>query len=190
MVSAYTYGGHSGGAVYRCCIGSDYIFQGVNSTSNRMGTREATLFTPQMNLDLIQHHQQQMLAQRPPVDRAQLIEYVFDNYSKGLGVLSVAVGDLFDLVLNAFNAGYAPSGAVTADIYLTKTYDVFEGTYVGLVSLGTIWTRINTPSSTRHCAFRPTYHLAITSLDGLCTGQPLSTTPTTTRPSLPKDSFA
>ena len=63
--------------------------------------------------------------------RAQLIEYVFDNYSKGLGVLSVASGDPFDFVINAYNAGYAPSGDITADIYLTKTYNVFDGIYVG-----------------------------------------------------------
>ena len=51
-LSAYTYGGHSGGAVYRCCIGPDYVFQGVNSTSNRQGYAEATCYTLQMISDL------------------------------------------------------------------------------------------------------------------------------------------
>jgi hypothetical protein len=134
-LSAYTYGGHSGGAVYRCCIGPRYVFQGVNSTSNRHGLAEATLHTAKTEADFSNIYLND-IAKRPPVDRTQLIEYVFDNYSKGLGVLSVAVGDQFDFVINAYNAGYAPAEAVAADIHLTKTYDVFDGNYVGTVNLG------------------------------------------------------
>jgi hypothetical protein len=136
-MSAYTYGGHSGGGVWRYDGTNDYI-EGVNSTSNRVGYAEATLFTSQTSTDLSNTITNDKSV-RPPVDRAQLIEYVFNGTSKGLLTSQVAIGSSLGVTLNAFNAGYAPAGDTTAYIYLTKSEsDVTSGTYIGAIDLGSL----------------------------------------------------
>jgi hypothetical protein len=138
-LNAYTYGGHSGGGVWRY-DGTNTYLEGVNSTSNRVGYAEATLFTGQSNTDLVNTISTDQ-SLRPPTDRAQLIEYVFNSFSKGLVDTSVLLGNSFRLTLNAFNAGYVPAGITTADIYLTtNSNSVVGGTYVGTVNLGSIGT--------------------------------------------------
>lgn len=137
QMSAYTYGGHSGGGVWRYDGTNDYI-EGVNSTSNRAGYAEATLFTSQTSTDLSNTITTDKSV-RPPVDRAQLIEYVFNGTSKGLLTPQVAIGGSLGVTLNAFNAGYTPAGDTTAYIYLTKSEsDVTSGTYIGAIDLGSL----------------------------------------------------
>src|SRR5262249_37170139 len=90
QMDAYTYGGHSGGPDWRFDGQNRYV-EGVNSTSNRVGYAEATLLTSQIETDLentIANDQKN----RPPVDRAQTIEWVFDTTSKGLGQTSTEIG--------------------------------------------------------------------------------------------------
>ncbi len=138
-MDAITYGGHSGGAVFDFTDSGETV-QGVNSTSNRHGLAEATRFTAQNNADLVAAIANDQ-AVRPPVDRAQVIEYVFNDTSKGLVDTSVAVGSSFEFTLNAFNAGYVPSGAIGASIYLTKfpfEQDFASGHFIGLVNLGSL----------------------------------------------------
>jgi V8-like Glu-specific endopeptidase len=135
QMDAYTYGGHSGGGVWRYDGTNSYI-EGVNSTSNRVGYAEATLFTAQTNTDLVNTIAVDKSA-HPPTDLAQLIEYVFNGTSKQLIDTSVLPGSSFRLELNAFNAGYNPAGTATAYIYLTQNQaDVSSGTYLGALTLG------------------------------------------------------
>lgn len=136
-MSAYTYGGHSGGGVWRY-DGTNRYIEGVNSTSNRGGYAEATLLRGSNYTDL-----QNAIANdrnvRPPVDRAQLIEYVFNGTSKGLLTTAVSIGQSLGITLNAFNAGYASAGDTTAYIYLTPyESSVTAGTYIGALDLGTL----------------------------------------------------
>jgi len=137
QLSAYTYGGHSGGGVWRY-DGTNRYIEGVNSTSNRAGYAEATLLRGSNYTDL-----QNAIANdrnvRPPVDRAQLIEYVFNTSSKGLLNTAVSLGQSFGVTLNAFNAGYASAGDTVAYVYLTPyESSVTAGTYIGAVDLGTL----------------------------------------------------
>ena len=67
-----------------------------------------------------------------------MIEYVFNNDSKGLFDTSVALGLPFAFKINAYNAGYTPAGNVIADVYLTKSLHVTSGTYIGSVLLGAL----------------------------------------------------
>ena len=136
-LSAYTYGGHSGGGVWRY-DGTNRYIEGVNSTSNRVGYAEATLLRGSNYTDL-----QNAIANdrnvRPPVDRAQLIEYVFNGTSKALLTTAVSVGGSLGVTLNAFNAGYASAGDTVAYMYLTQSgTSVTSGTYIGFLDLGTL----------------------------------------------------
>jgi V8-like Glu-specific endopeptidase len=135
-MDAYTYGGHSGGGVWRY-DGTNRYIEGVNSTSDRAGNAEATLFRAQTHTDLTNIIASDQ-SSRPPVDLPQLIEYVFNTTSKGLLETSVLVGDSFGLTLNAFNAGYNPAGDTTADIYLTNSEPFSSGTYIGTLNLGSL----------------------------------------------------
>ena len=137
QLSAYTYGGHSGGGVWRY-DGTNRYIEGVNSTSNRVGYAEATLLRGSNYTDL-----QNAIANdrnvRPPVDRAQLIEYVFNGTSKALLTTAVSIGSSLGVTLNAFNAGYASAGDTTAYMYLTPyESSVTAGTYIGAIDLGTL----------------------------------------------------
>jgi V8-like Glu-specific endopeptidase len=140
-LNAFTYGGHSGGGVWRyvSSTSSRYI-QGVNSTSNRAGSAHANLFRAQTNTDLVNTITNDQVV-RPPTDRAQLIEYVFDGTSKGLVDTSVTIGRNFRLKLNAFNAGYIDAGTTTADIYLTTNPNsTASWIYIDSVNLGSLAT--------------------------------------------------
>lgn len=139
QMDALVYGGHSGGGVFHFTNGA-FTIQGVNSTSDRVGSATATRFTAQNNADLLNTIANDQSV-RPPEDRAEVIEYVFNDASKGLVDTSVGVGNSFTFTLNAFNAGYIPSRATGASVYLTKfpfEHDFASGTFVGLVSLGNL----------------------------------------------------
>jgi hypothetical protein len=138
-MAAYTYGGHSGGPDWRF-DGTNRYVEGVNSTSDRVGDAEATLLTSQIETDLentIANDQKN----RPPVDRAQTIEYVFNTTSKGLGQTSTEIGYTFPMTLNALNAGYIDAGDTWADVYLTHDpNNVTSGYYIGTYDFGYIGT--------------------------------------------------
>jgi hypothetical protein len=150
QLDAYTYGGHSGGPVWRF-DGTNRYLEGVNSTSNRTGYAEATLLTSQIETDL-ENQISGDKTTRPPADLAQVIEYVFNGTSKGLGQTSTEIGFAFPLTLNAFNAGYSDAGDTTADIYLTlDPNNVTSGTYIGNYDLGYLGTfsyTVQTPNIT------------------------------------------
>jgi hypothetical protein len=136
---AYIYGGHSGGPEWRYDGTNDWI-EGVNSTSNRAGSAEGTLLTSQIESDL-ENTIASDRSVRPPADLAQLIEWVFDNSSKGLQQTSAQIGASFGATLNAFNAGYADAGDTRADVYLTlDPNSVSSGRYVGTYDFGYIGT--------------------------------------------------
>jgi hypothetical protein len=139
QMDAYTYGGHSGGGVWRydSAANARYI-EGVNSTSNRVGYAEATRYTS-TNETTLQNQITADNSSRVPASLPQVIEYVFNNSSKGLLNSSVAIGDSFGLQLNAFNAGYASAGTVYADVYLTTNYtSVTSGHFLGTLNLGSL----------------------------------------------------
>ena len=150
QLDAYTYGGHSGGPVWRY-DGTNRYLEGVNSTSNRTGYAEATLLTSQIETDLVNQITNDQ-STRPPTDLAQVIEYVFNGTSKGLGQTSTEIGFAFPFTLNAFNAGYNDAGDTTADIYLTlDPNNVTSGTYVGTYDFGYLSTysfTVQTPNIT------------------------------------------
>jgi hypothetical protein len=136
QLSAFTYGGHSGGPVWRF-DGTNRYLEGVNSTSDRMGYAEATLLTSQIESDLENH----INNDGRPTDLAQVIENVFDGNEKGLGQTSTQIGYSFPLTLNAFNAGYADAGDTTADIYLSNDpNNVASGTFIGTHDFGYLGT--------------------------------------------------
>jgi len=150
QMSAYTYGGHSGGPDWRYDGTNDYV-EGVNSTSNRTGYAEATLLTSQIETDLENQISSDQTA-RPPSNLAQVIEYVFNGSSKGLGQTSTQIGYTFPLTLNAFNAGYSDAGDTTADIYLTSDpNNITGGTFIGAYDFGYLGTysfTVQTPNIT------------------------------------------
>ena len=134
-MNAYTYGGHSGGPVWRY-DGTNRYVEGVNSTSDRSGYAEATLLTSQIESDLENTINTDRSA-RPPANLAQLIEYVFNSTSKGLNQTSTSIGSSFGMTINAFNAGYSDAGSTYADVYLT--YDdnnITSGYYIGTWDFG------------------------------------------------------
>lgn len=139
-LSAFVYGGMSGGGVFRF-DGNQYVLEGVNSTSNRAGTAFATRYMRQTSTDL-----GALIASdrtvRPPVDKAAIIEYQFDDNSKDLPATSVQPGDFFDFTLNALNAGFITDPEVVASVYLVQSTSPFvdpaAGVFCGTVSLGSL----------------------------------------------------
>jgi hypothetical protein len=150
QMSAYTYGGHSGGPVWRF-DGTNRYVEGVNSTSNRSGYAEATLLTGQIETDLENTIAADQSA-RPPANLSQTIEWVWDTTSKSLGQSSTQIGYSFPFTMNAFNAGYADAGDTYADIYLTTNpNNITSGTYIGRYDFGYLGTysyAVQTPNIT------------------------------------------
>jgi hypothetical protein len=139
QMNAYTYGGHSGGPDWRF-DGTNRYVEGVNSTSDRVGYAEATLLTSQIETDLENTIAADQGA-RPPTDLAQVIEWVFDTTSKGLGQPSTQIGYTFPMTINSFNAGYVDAGDTTADIYLTSDpNNITGGTYIETYDFGYLGT--------------------------------------------------
>ncbi len=135
---AFIYGGHSGGPEWRF-DGTDRYIQGVNSTSDRMGSAEGTRLTVGKFDDLYDDIIPDDTADIPPVDRPELIEYVLDLDAKDLLTNSVCKGNTFQIEYNAYNVGFASSGAVTLDFYLS-TNDCISNTdvLVGSLALGSL----------------------------------------------------
>lgn len=126
-MAAFTWGGHSGGPVWRYDGVNNYL-QGVNSTSDRAGNASAARLT-NTSFD---HLSQRISAdenQRPPTARPDLIEFVFDTTSKDLLNNSAGIGGSFGVKYNVFNAGFADSGSVTVDFYLSSDRLISTGDY-------------------------------------------------------------
>lgn len=139
-LSAFVYGGMSGGGVFRF-DGTQYMLEGVNSTSNRAGDAMATRYTSQTSTDL-KNTIAADVAARPPVDKAAIIEYQFDDNSKDLPATSFQPGDFFDFKLNAMNAGLITDTDVVASVYLVQSLspvqDVTAGIFCGTADMGAL----------------------------------------------------
>ncbi len=118
-MDAFTYGGHSGGPVWRYDEDADGRWiQGVNSTSNRVGRANANRLTDDKFDDLILFIRDDE-NERPPSRRAELIEYAFDTDAKELFTNSARQGGSFRVKYNVFNVGFRRSGSIQVDFYLS-----------------------------------------------------------------------
>lgn len=159
---AYTYGGHSGGPVWRYLDPNRWI-QGVNSTSNRSGSASATRIDTGKFND-ITNVMAMDETDRPPLSRPDLAENVFTTVDdlKDLLTNSVAQGGSFQVEYNVLNAGFAASGTVTVNFYLSTNNVISTGdTFIGSRTLSSIapWTFTN-PTTTLTANVAPgTYYL-------------------------------
>ena len=164
-LNAFIYGGHSGGPEWRF-DGTNRWIEGVNSTSNRSGNAEGTRYTNSIHNDLNNQINSDRTV-RPPVDRPDMIEYVFNTTSKGLLNTSATIGSSFGVKYNAFNAGFADSGSVYLNYYLTRsssfsTYDYYVGSQTD-PSLGAFYYEVNSKYLTVPTNVPPgTYYLGYT----------------------------
>jgi hypothetical protein len=139
-MSAFSYGGMSGGGVFRF-DGSQYVLEGVNSTSDRKGNAQATRFTQQESTDLANLIATDRTT-RPPADKAAIIEYQFDDNSKDLPATSFQPGDFFVFKFNALNAGFVTDTEVEGSVYLVPSaspfFDPTAGIFCGTASFGSL----------------------------------------------------
>ena len=127
MLSAYTYGGHSGGPVWHeGAAGTDCRLEGVLSVSDRSGYSTATLITASRADDLANWMRVDD-AERPPVARPDLCELVLGPAAKALLTPVVWPGDTIEVTFNVLNSGPAASGAVTVDFYLSSNASMSAG---------------------------------------------------------------
>lgn len=138
-LDAFTYGGHSGGPAwaYNSSAGTRNI-QGINSTSDRAGRASETRITGDI-IDDFQAARTDDEANRPPVARANLIEYVLNTTSKDLQTNSVEQGGTINVKYNAFNVGFTTANNVNVDFYLsTDTFISTSDSFIGTRSLGSM----------------------------------------------------
>ncbi len=149
-MDAITYHGELGGGAWRY-TGTDHVLQGVISgVSHNPPHSGITRITSQVNSDLSRRISDDQ-AEIPPVDRAELIEYVFDNSSKALITDNVFVGDKMKIKVNAYDVGSLPSVGTKAAIYLLRANVVpvappiptsknltNKGILIGTIDLGTL----------------------------------------------------
>lgn len=138
-LDAFTYGGHSGGPAWQFNSSTnERNIQGINSTSNRTGRAGETRITS----DIVNHFvaaRNDDEANRPPVARPNLIEYLFNTSSKDLQTNSVDQGGSINVEYNAFNAGFATASGVNVDFYLSTNTIISTGdTFLGTRSLGSL----------------------------------------------------
>jgi len=117
LFDALTFGGHSGGPVWRTSGGNRFL-QGILSSSDRAGNSQATRLRAGM-LDDINGFINDDEFNRPPTPVPDLIEYLLEENRKNLLTDVAAPGDTFEVEYNVFNAGHAPSGPITVDFYLS-----------------------------------------------------------------------
>ena len=149
-LDAFIYGGHSGGPEFRHDT-TGYWIEGVNSTSNRAGLAEGTRYTSTIHNDLSNQIANDRVV-RPPVDRPDLIEYVFNVTSKGMTNTDLTIGSSYDVQYNEFNGGFVDSGAIAADFYLSRSsllgsLDYYLGTQSD-PNLGAFFFRVGTRNLT------------------------------------------
>jgi V8-like Glu-specific endopeptidase len=139
QMCAYVYGGHSGGPVWRYHDGLRHV-QGVNSTSTREGYAEATRLTAERL-----GHMDGRIANdginAPPVARPDLIEYVFSyaDDTKDVSPNFVLQDHVFFVKYSLINSGFANSGEITVDFYLSDNNTISSyDNKVGTATLGAI----------------------------------------------------
>ncbi len=123
-LNAYIYGGHSGGPSWRVDDATgDAFVEGIHSTSNRSGSATDTYLNAQKRADLLSFQSDDETA-RPPVPEADLTEYQFDTAAKDLLTTSVSPGGSIQVLYNVFNSGFADSGPITVDFYLSNNNSI------------------------------------------------------------------
>ena len=141
QMCAYTYGGHSGGPVWRYdSTGGVRYVQGVNSTSTRTGTAHATRLTSERltHMDLRISNDE---IDRPPVARPELVEFAFsyNDDTKDIYPISVQQDHVFYLKFSVQNMGFAASGLITVDFYLSDNEYISDtDTKIGTTYLNSI----------------------------------------------------
>lgn len=131
QLDALIYGGHSGGPSWRF-DGANRWIQGLHSTSNRVGYAEDTYLTNGKRTDLNSWMSTDE-TDRPPAARPDLTEYLFDLNAKDVLSNSVQRGNSFQVEYNLLNSGFANTGSVSVDFYLStnttiSTFDYYIGT--------------------------------------------------------------
>lgn len=126
-MDAYTYGGHSGGPVWRYIDGNRYIL-GTNSTSNRAGSAEATRYTTDEE-NYFSSSASADLGDRPPQYAADLGEefYYYETPLKALYTPSTGRRGEIGFDYNVVNNGWADSGGVQVDFYASYDTDITTG---------------------------------------------------------------
>lgn len=131
-LDAFIYGGHSGGPSWRY-IDGELLVQGIHSTSNRTGNASDTRLTSGKLADISTW----MAADeqdRPPVARANLIEYWLDVDTKDIINPSVNPGDSLSIEYNVFNSGFVAADNTQLNFYLSSDDTINSGDYL----LGTV----------------------------------------------------
>jgi V8-like Glu-specific endopeptidase len=125
-LNAYTYGGHSGGPVWRYDGASQYRVQGMNSTSDRQGVAYAARVTNQVFQDMFA----QINTPRPENLYADLAEWTRWNApTANLYTPAIHPGEslIFDYTVG--NVGYAETGDISTAFYLS-TGSCFSGYFI------------------------------------------------------------
>lgn len=122
VMDAITYGGHNGGPAWD--DGARNL-TGVLSHINPAGLSRATRVT-QDEIDLFQQALADDNQVRPPKNLSDLKEehYHIENTPKALHTPSTTPGGQVRFRYNVFNAGFANSGPITVNFYLSTDYDV------------------------------------------------------------------
>jgi V8-like Glu-specific endopeptidase len=135
-LAAYVYGGHSGGPAWRLDNTGGRWIQGVNSTSNRVGSANETRLTNEKFTD-IDNYLADDETNRPPVAKADLIEYLFSTTAKDLLANTVNPGGTLTVEYSFFNAGHIFANSVQLDFRLsTNTVISTSDTPLGTRFLG------------------------------------------------------
>jgi len=136
-INALIYGGQSGGPVWRNNGGIPTL-QGIISTTNRVGSAEATRLQSDMLNDINSFIVVDESA-RPPTAYPDLIEYLLEPDQKDLLTNIAAPGGVVGVEYNVFNAGHAPSGAITVDFYLSDNdFISTSDTQIASVNIGNL----------------------------------------------------
>lgn len=136
-LSAYAYGGHSGGPAWRFDGTSRWV-QGVNSTSNRSGSAAQARLTSDKLTGVANNLATDETA-RPPTARADLIEYLLSTTAKDLLANTVSPGGTVTVKYNTLNAGHATATGVVVDFRLSTNNTIsMSDTSLGTISLGSI----------------------------------------------------
>lgn len=118
QLTIFSYGGHSGGPVWRDDPGGNAKLQGVLSVSDRRGYAAATLVTAANSADFATWMSDDY-ERRMPVSRPDLCEYMLAPAAKGLLARSARQRDAVGVTFNVFNSGAADSGRIAVDFYLS-----------------------------------------------------------------------
>lgn len=139
-LDAFIYGGHSGGPSWRF-VDPDRWVTGIHSTSNRVGSAWDTRLSAARRTD-INDWSAQDESVRPPIARPDVIEYLFNgNNHKGISPTVVEQGGTFTARYNLMNSGFAPTGTITVDFYLSVNDRISPAdTYLGSQTLPSLLT--------------------------------------------------